>query len=142
MKNHIQTAMRAFVLSTTLLTASSWAEVVVVVSSKSGITTLTKEQVLTIYQGKAKTFPDGSLVITSITGSGPVHDEFLSKILDRTESQMRATWARLTFTGTGVGPKELKDSAESKKLVSANPNVIGIMEKSEVDSTVKVVLAP
>ena len=142
MKNCLQTALRIATLSTALLTAHSWAEVVVVVSAKCSTNKLTKEQVLNIFQGTAKTFPDGSLVMTTITGSGATRDEFLSKVVERTEPQMRTIWARLTFTGAGVGPRELKDSAQTKQLVGANPGVIGIMDKTDLDHSVKVVFAP
>ena len=54
---------------------------------------------------------------------------------------MKATWARLTFSGKGVPPKELPNSADVKKFVAGNPNAIGYIEKSAVDASVKVVLS-
>ena len=54
---------------------------------------------------------------------------------------MEATWSRLIFTGKAQPPKEMPDAAAVKKAVAADPKAIGYIQKSEVDSTVKVVLA-
>ena len=63
-------------------------------------------------------------------------------MLDKTDAQARATWARLSFTGTGNAPKELKDAGETKQLVANNPNIIGVIDKASVDGSVKVIFAP
>lgn len=133
---------KAVVLACACFAATSHAEVVVVAGAKSPVSTLTKEQVAQIYLGKVKAFPGGGAAVTSITGSGPVRDEFLASVLEKTDSQARATWSRLVFTGTGNAPKELKDVAETKQLVANNPNIIGVIDKASVDTTVKVVFAP
>ena len=52
-----------------------------------------------------------------------------------------AAWSRLVFSGKATPPKEVGNSAEVKKLVSANPNTIGYIEKSAVDASVKVVFS-
>jgi hypothetical protein len=48
--------------------------------------------------------------------------------------------ARIEFTGSGLPPKELPDDAAVKKAVAADPKAVGYISKSNVDSTVKVVL--
>lgn len=118
------------------------AEVVVVVGSKSGVSALTKAQVTDIYLGRTKDFPGGDVALTTMISSGPAKEEFLEKVLGKTDSQARAVWARLTFTGIGTGPKELSDANELKKLAATNLNVIGFIDKSAVDGQVKVVFAP
>ena len=49
-------------------------------------------------------------------------------------------WSRLIFTGKATPPKELPDAAAVKKAVATDPKAIGYIDKSEVDSTVKVLL--
>jgi ABC-type phosphate transport system substrate-binding protein len=44
------------------------------------------------------------------------------------------------FYGRGLPPKQLPDSEAVKKAVAANPNVVGYIEKSAVDASVKVAL--
>ena len=45
------------------------------------------------------------------------------------------------FSGKAQMPKEAANPAEVKKLLDANPNAIGYLEKSAVDSSVKVLLS-
>lgn len=92
--------------------------------------------------GRSKDFPNGDVALTTMISNSPSKDEFLEKVLGKTDSQARAVWARLTFTGIGTGPKELSDANELKKLAATNLNVIGFIDKSAVDGQVKVVFAP
>ena len=45
------------------------------------------------------------------------------------------------FSGKATPPKELGSSADVKKFVASNPDAIGYIEKSAVDSSVKVVFS-
>lgn len=125
-----------------LVCAAAWADVVVVVGAQSPIGSLTREQVTDIYLGDARVYPDGSKAIATIIGSGSTKDEFFARVLGRTDSQVRAIWARQTFTGRGTTPRELKDASEVKQAVLADPKVIGFIDRSAVDSRVKIVFAP
>lgn len=133
---------RGLVMGTALQLAclAAAAEVVVVVSAKSGVATLTPEQVSGIFLGKAKSYPDGSpAVALDQAESAPVRAEFYTKVVGKDEAQMKAYWSRLVFTGKGSPPKEAASSAEVKKSLAADPKLIGYMEKSAVDASVKVV---
>jgi hypothetical protein len=48
----------------------------------------------------------------------------------------------MAFTGKGTPPKEVANSAEVKKTLAGNPGLIGYIEKSAVDGSVKTLLAP
>lgn len=63
-----------------------------------------------------------------------------ASLLNSREAQVRATWARITFTGKGTPPKELKSDAEVKAFVAADPRAIGYIDASAVDPSVKAVL--
>ncbi len=119
------------------------AEVVAVVSVKSEITTLSKNQVTDIFLGKTSRFPDGTQAtpIDQLEGS-PVRDEFYSKYSSRSPAQIKAYWSKLIFTGHGKPPPEVSNDNEVKKRVIENPNVIGYIDRSLVDSSVKIVLIP
>ncbi len=139
---HTRILSAALLASTLLFTSMAHADIVVVVGAKSAVGNLTKTQVSELYLGKAKDFPSGGAAMTTMIASGASKDEFLEKVLSKTDSQARSVWARLTFTGTGSAPKELSNAEEVKKLASNNPNVIGFIEKSAVDPQVKVIFAP
>jgi ABC-type phosphate transport system substrate-binding protein len=110
------------------------AEIVVVVNPVA--TTITKQQLAELYLGRAA----GWTPIDQATGSG-IYADFYSKATGRSVAQIREIWSRILFTGRGVPPKELSDSAAVKRAVAANPKAIGYIEKSAVDDTVKVALA-
>lgn len=116
------------------------AEHVIVVSAKSSVSTLSKDQVADIYLGNSKEFPGGGQALPLLLASGAVRTEFFEKILGKNEAQAKAIWSRLVFSGKGSAPREVADSAEIVKLIAANPNCIGIIEKSAVNASVKVVL--
>ena len=55
-------------------------------------------------------------------------------------AQLNAYWSRLIFTGKGEPPKKVADNTDVLALVAANPNIIGYVDASAVNSTVKVLL--
>ena len=121
--------------------SAACAEVVVIVSTKNPITALSAEQASDLFLGNASTFAGGSqaVPIDQVEGS-PARDEFYAKAASKSPSQLKAYWSKVIFTGKGRPPKEVPDSAAVKKLVADNPNIIAYIDKSAVESSVKVVL--
>ena len=111
------------------------AEVVVIVSSKSSAATMTAAEVSQIYLGKSTT-----LKPIDMSNKSPVRGQFYSKVAGKDEAQDKAIWSKLVFTGKATPPKELSSSADVVKAVAADPGAIGYVEKTAVDSSVKVIL--
>ncbi|MBI3713492.1 MAG: phosphate ABC transporter substrate-binding protein [Burkholderiales bacterium] len=132
------------VLGLSLVACVSYAQAenVIVVSSKSALSSLSKEQVADIYLGNVKEFPGGGLALPLLPSSGGTRTEFFEKVLGKNEAQAKAIWSRLVFSGKGSAPRDVPDSAEAIKLISANPSCIGVIEKSAVNASVKVVFTP
>lgn len=140
-------------LTTTLLAAaiatlcigtplSALAEVALVVSSKSTVNALTADQAADIFLGRATSFPGGeSAVPLDQPESSPVRAEFYTKAAGKTAAQLKAFWSKQIFTGKGRPPKEVADSQAVRQLVASNPNMVGYIDKSAVDASVKVVLS-
>jgi ABC-type phosphate transport system substrate-binding protein len=119
------------------------ADVVAVVSSKSPITTLSKNQVMNIFLGKTTRFPDGSSAVPIDQSEGSAaRDEFYSRFAEMSPAQVKAFWAKIIFTGRGQPPKSVATSLEAKQALIASPNAISYIDQSLVDSSVRVVLAP
>lgn len=119
------------VLAGVLLSTVAIADDVVVVGNPAAAA-LTKDQVLDLFLGKTS-----GMKLVDQPDSSKIKAEFYGK-LGRDLSQVKAIWSRLIFTGKGQSPKEVADSAAVKKAVAADPATIGYIDKSEVDSTVKV----
>lgn len=132
-------ALLAFGLSFTALPA--FAEIVVIVSAKSAATALTEEQAADVFLGKSNTLPGGGQAVpVDQSESSAVREQFYTKVAGKTGAQMKAYWSKLIFTGKGQAPKDAGDSAAVKALVAGNPNIIGYIDKSAADATVKVLL--
>ena len=117
------------------------AEIVVIVSAKSAATALTEEQASDVFLGKNNTLPGGvQAVPLDQTDGTALREQFYSKVSGKTSAQMKAYWSKQIFTGKGQPPKEGGDSAAVRTLVAANPNIVGYIDKSVVDGSVKVVL--
>jgi len=129
-------------LALSLSGGTTMADVVAVVSSKSTLTELSKNQVVDIFLGRVSHFPDGeqALPIDQAEGSA-ARDEFYAKFAGKSAAQIKAHWAKIIFTGRGQPPEEVSNSIEVKKMVIKKPHAIGYIDKNMVDGSVKVLLA-
>ncbi|ARU55355.1 MAG: phosphate ABC transporter substrate-binding protein [Pseudomonadales bacterium] len=125
---------------TAFLSPPSFGEVVVVVNPNSSISELDDKWLSAIFLGKKKKYPDGSLAVPVEQETGtPARDKFNEKVIKKSEVQLKAFWSQRIFTGKGQPPKQVSGSADVKKLVSENPAIIGYIDASEVDNTVKII---
>jgi ABC-type phosphate transport system substrate-binding protein len=121
--------------------ADANAEVVVIVNPKNPAASLTAQQVAALYLGNAITFPNGGAVaLADQPEAAGIRGDFYQKATGRSVAQVRATWARIIFTGKGMPPKELKSDADVKAFVAADPKAIGYVDATAVDGSVKAVL--
>lgn len=118
------------------------ADLAVIVSAKRSPVKMTQEDVSKIFLAKTTTFADGSRALPVDQTSGtPLRDLFNAKVLDKSDGQLKAYWSRVVFTGTGTPPKEVGGDNEVKKLVADNPNLIGYIDKTKLDSSVVAILS-
>ena len=121
--------------------ASANAEIVVIVNPKNPAANMSAEQVAAIYLGTTTSFPDGGAVaLADQPEAAGIRGDFYQKATGRSVAQVKATWARITFTGKGTPPKELKSDADVKAFVAGDPKAIGYVDSSAVDGSVKAVL--
>ena len=115
-----------------LASAAASADVVVIVSAKNPAASMTADEIAGIYLGKSN-------ALKPVDNTGAVRNDFYTKVAGKDEAQVKAIWSKLVFTGKATPPKELASSADVVKAVGADPSSIGYVEKSAVDSSVKVV---
>jgi len=137
MKSFFKQVLCASLLS--FLAGAAQAEIAVIVNPANG-DTLTKDDIASLYLAKTKTFPNGKNAIPLDRPEGsPSRVEFVSKVIDKDEAQMKSYWSRLIFTGKGVPPKVVETDAEIKDMVARNLDSIGFIDAAATDATVKVV---
>ena len=133
----------SLLLAVSTLASTAHADVVVIVSAKSHITSLTVAHTAKIFLGKASSFPDDgdAIPIDQAEGSA-IRDEFYAKVVHKNSAQLSAYWAKVIFTGDGRPPEILESNGAVRKAVAKNPNAIGYIDKSAVDKSVRVILHP
>lgn len=119
------------------------AEVVVVMSARSDVATLTPAQVSQIFLAKSSSLPGGGRAVAIDQAEGAaVRDAFYTKVTSRDAAQLRAYWSQLMFTGKAQRPKQVTGDAAVKREVAATAGAIGYIDSASVDASVKVVLKP
>jgi ABC-type phosphate transport system substrate-binding protein len=141
MRTPILRNMIAILLAGAALQCAAAGELVVIVSSKSPVVALRQEQVADIFLGQIANFPGGleAIALDQNIGS-PERDEFYSKVASKTRPLVKAYWTKMIFTGRGQPPREIGGSAAVRKMVADNPSLIGYIDKSALDASVKTVL--
>jgi len=126
----------AILLIATLFSGFASAEVAVIVHP-SNADAISQADVSAIFLGKKKAFPGGNSAVPIVL-SDATTDEFNTKLLGKSASQLKSYWSKLVFTGKANPPKSVS-SDEMLSLIKSNPNMIGFVDSANVSADVKVV---
>lgn len=126
----------ALAVTLSLMSIGAHAEIAVVVNP-ANVAVIDQAQVKSLFTGKSKSFSDGSSAVL-LSYSGATTDEFNQKVLGRSSSQIKALWSKLVFSGKAKPPKKKSTGAEVKAAVATNADMIGYIDASLVDDSVKV----
>lgn len=114
--------------------------VVVIVSSASPVTEISRLLLTDLYTGRASRFPNGTAAVPIDQRPGSAdRAEFSESFLGRSEAQIKAHWAKIIFTGRGRPPAEASDGESARRMVARDPRAIGYVDSRLVDTTVRVV---
>ena len=111
-----------------------YADVVVIVSAQNTAPPPSPERIARIFEGKSR-----DMTPVDLARPSEERREFYSKFLGTDDALVKERWSRLVFTGKRSLPKEFTSSADLVKAVAADPNVIGYVDRSFVNMTVKVI---
>ncbi|MFC4158623.1 hypothetical protein [Chitinimonas lacunae] len=130
-------------LAVAALQSTCAADWVVVASSQSPLSKLSREQVANLYLGQIHELPgSGRIVPVDLAEESPLRQQFYSQVANKTPVQVRMHWSKMIFNGKGRPPQEVQNSNDMKRLLNANPSSIGYMDRLVVDGTLKVLLIP
>lgn len=118
-----------------LATCCTGAQAQVAVVMAPSAAPLTKEQVANLYLGRST-----ELRLLDLPEGSATRDAFYRKATEREPAQIKSTWARVIFSGKATPPAAMTDAAAIKKAVAADPKLVGYIDKTAVDGSVKVVL--
>ena len=128
-----------FVLLLSSLFSCAVNSEIAVIVHPSNAATLSNSDIKSLFLGRKRTFSDGKEAVPINLSEGTnLRSEFNQTVLNKSDSQLKAYWSKLVFTGKGSPPKEVSDG-EILTLVSNNPNFIGYVDATLVNDSVKVV---
>lgn len=112
----------------------------VVVVNVNNTAVVSMDDVKKIYMGQVASFSDGSSAqpIMLLEGDSK-RDLFTSQVLNKSDSQFIAHWAKMLFTGNGTPPQEVETMAKVKEMVSTNPANIGYIDESMIDASLRII---
>lgn len=124
-----------------LLAASIEADVVIIASHKSEIAELTKKAVIDLYMGKTTKLPNGQSVqaIDAVSGSD-LRRNFYKSLTGKSEAQIDAYWAQLSFAGRVTPPPQRESVKEVMEMIASNPDLIAYVDSRHLNDKVKVLL--
>ncbi|MES2258761.1 MAG: phosphate ABC transporter substrate-binding protein [Pseudomonadota bacterium] len=131
----------ALVTALCLACPAARAELVVVVSARSAATALSAEQASDIFLGRITYLPGAGSVAPLDQREGvAAREAFYRKITGKNAIELKAYWSRQVFAGKGRPPKNAVNDAGVKTMVAANMALIGYIDKSALDASVKPLL--
>ena len=82
---------------------------------------------------------DGSPVtVFVLDDDNPLHKLFCKQILNVFPHQMRRSWNKLVFSGTGQAPVLVANKEEMIKKISMTPGAVGYIDGQDLTDTIKV----
>ncbi len=128
------------VLGLSLALASQGAGLAVIVNPESGVSELTKAEVIHLFMGRQKRLPSGATALTvDLGGQQADKADFYAKLVNKDLAEINSYWARLIFSGQGSPPVQAESVADVLEIVQNNKGAIGYVEASKVGAGVKIV---
>ncbi|HNP26454.1 MAG TPA: hypothetical protein PKM20_06920 [Nitrosomonas sp.] len=86
-----------------------------------------------------KTWPNGKIIkVYVLPDNHPLHHDFAKEKLSVFPYQLRSTWDRLVFSGTGQAPITVSSNKEMLEKITNTPGAIGYLETAYINDDVHV----
>lgn len=118
--------------------AKAWA-VMIIANPNVSATTLSQNALRAMFAMKLLQWPDGQPVrVFVLPDDNPLHRAFCKEALDVYPYQLRQTWDRLVYSGTGQAPTEVGSEQEMLKRVASTPGALGYARKVKPGDRVRI----
>jgi hypothetical protein len=112
-----------------MLSCPSWA-VEVIANMSVATQTQPVNTTRSMFGMRQLTWSDGLRVrVFVLSDKSPLHNEFCKEILNIYPYQLRQSWDRLIYSGTGQAPTEVATEEEMVARVASTPGAIGYVRK-------------
>ena len=100
---------------------------------------LTVNSLRSIFSMHLKTWPDGTKIrVFVLSDDDQLHQSVSKEKLNVFPYQLRSTWDRLVFSGTGQAPIKVNSSEEMLAKVASTPGAIGYLWRANINENVNV----
>lgn len=129
----------AIILLLTTFSSIVFADILVIGNRDLPANSLSRDELSRIYVGKTKYLSSGAKVLPVDQRLGSmIREKFYNDLFQKSESEMKAYWSRIIFTGQGYPPIQENDDTSVLETVSKNPNSLGYIDRSALNDSVKV----
>lgn len=103
---------------------------------------ISAERLTQIFLRQQQFWPDGQAIQPIDLREGlALRGSFYTQVTGRSLGQLRAYWARQSFTGQGLPPRQAESEDELIRWVQATPGAIGYVSRRPTLAGLKVLLA-
>lgn len=114
--------------------------IVVVANPDSGVTTLSRNEVINIFLGSFRQLPSGLVASpVDLPPGHPVRAEFYRRLVGKSPAEISTYWARLVFSARTRPPIQAERLEDALSLVKGAATVITYLERSQVTGRLRVV---
>lgn len=132
----------SFLLAACLLAfaATARADYYVVVSERNPVSALSQTEVLQLFMGRSRAYPDGRPAQPCDIASDATRSGFYRVLAGMSLPQVNSYWARLMFSGRSLPPQRLEDDAAMLARIENDPAAIGWLPYAPRQKGVRTVL--
>ncbi len=123
-----------------LIPIPSQADVSVIANKGISVDSITTKQAKKLWLGKLKKLSGIRVTVMDQPADKKVSEDFYLNVVKKKPSQLKAYWAKISFTGKGYPPKKLKDDAAIINWVANTPGALGYVDSTTVNDSVKLLL--
>ena len=92
-----------------------------------------------IFKMRLRHWKDGSPVtVFVLEDENPLHKLFCKQILNVFPHQMRRSWNKLVFSGTGQAPIVVNNKAEMIEKISTTPGAVGYLSGQDLTDNIRI----
>ncbi len=117
---------------------ASAAEVKIIANSSVGASSLSAEDLKSVFLVNKTSLKDGSHVEPVLEKEGPVHETFLKEFIGRSNAAMQTYYRSLVFSGKSSMPVMFASDAEVVAYVAKTKGAIGYVGSDTATAGVKV----
>ena len=114
------------------------AQVSIIANNSVAASDISRADLHDIFTGASSGLKGSGQVVPVLLRDGTVHEAFLSRYIDRSDTAFRAAWRSLLFSGQSTMPHTFSSDAEVVDYVTHTPGAIGYIASASPHPGVKI----